>query len=553
MLRPPSRNIFALELGVKNRAVLHRVVKLLYDRGRFGQANETILRWWEQVKDEDDRELQRLAAEVAIRVNDRERAFSLVRRSIPAGSTDYRDYLWAGRIFWAGGEPLKAEPELRRAVELGGESPDTWVTLVEFLARTGHHDKARALIEPARGRLPADRAGAALARCYTILGDADKARAEYQTALAARPADIALLRGAADLALATGRVREAEADLLRITDQEKVAPAQAAWARRTLAVILAATRNPRQSLQALKLMGLEDGGASYQPSSGEPIEELRAKAKVLALQPNRAARRAAIGILEQILDRESGAAPDRDLLVQLYEEDGNWPKARREMLALLAAEADNPGYIAHAVRALLRHGAHDDAESLLVKLEKLRPHADQTVELRARMLQARGNSKEAVSLLLGWMKQRPNQAFNTGLLLEQLGEIAAAEEVYRNHAAESRTPQAALALAGFLARRNHLAEALDLCETACGSYPPQAVAEAMVAMLYSTAIDDALCAAPRFGSKKSCRKTRRTPPCFSTSAMSGASRKTMNRRSAFTRNPSITTRPIAVRSPIWRG
>src|SRR5208337_3007805 len=135
----------------------------------------------------------------------------------------------------------------------------------------------------------------------------------------------------------------------------------------------------------------------------------------------------------------------------------------------------------------LRHGEHDDAGSLLVKLEKLRPQADQTVELRARMLEARGNSKEAVSLLLGWIKPRPNQAFDTALLLEQLGELAAAEEVYRKHAAESRTPQAALALAGFLARRNHLVEALDLCETTWGPYPPQAVAEAMVAMLNSTA------------------------------------------------------------------
>jgi len=483
----------ALELGVENRAVLHRVAQLLYDRGRFGQANEAILRWREQVKGEDDRDLQRLAAEVAVRVNDRERAFSLVRQSIPAGSSDYRDHLWAGRIFWAGGELKKAEPELRRAIELGGDSPHTWVTLVEFLARTGQNDKARALIERARGRLPADQAGAALARCYTVLGDADKARAEYQTALAARPADFVLLRGAAELALATGRVREAEADLLRITDQEKVAPAQAAWARQTLAVILASTSNPRQRLRALKLMGLGADGASNRPSSGEPVEELRAKAKVLALQPNQAARRAAIGILEQVLDREPDASPDRDLLVELYDQDGQWTKARSEMFRLLAAEADNPGYIAHAVRALLRHGAHGDAEPWLVKLEKLRPHADQTVELSARMLEAKGNSKEAVSLLLGFCKERPNQAFDTALLLEQLGELAAAEEVYRKHSALSRTPQAALAFAGFLARRNRLVEALDLCETAWGPLPRQAVAEAMVAMLYATTIDDAQC------------------------------------------------------------
>jgi tetratricopeptide (TPR) repeat protein len=502
----------ALELGVDNRRVLHRVAQMLYARGRFSQANEAILRWQEQVKGADDRELQRLAAQVAIRVNDRERAFSLVRQSIPANSTDYRDHLWAGQIFWAGGEPLKAEPELRRAVELGGESPDVWVTLVEFLARTGQPDKARTLIEQARGRLPTDRAGAALARCFTALGDADRAHAEYQTALAARPADIALLRGAADLALATGRVREAEADLLRITDQEKVAPAQAAWARRTLAVILASTKNPRQSLRALKLMGLDLDGLSYEPSAGEPIEELRAKAEVLALQPNRAARRAAIGILEQVLDREPGASPNRDLLAQLYDQDGNWRKARSELRTLLAAEPDNPSYIAHAVRALLRHGVNDEAELWLAKLEKLRPLAGETFELRARMLQSSGKSKEAVFLLLGWIKERPNQALNTALLLEQLGEVAAAEGVYRAHAAQSRTPQAALALAGFLARRNQLAEALDLCETAWGPCPPQTVAEAMVTMLYATTIDDAQCRRAALLLEKELQKNPKAAP-----------------------------------------
>ena len=97
-------------------------------------------------------------------------------------------------------------------------------------------------------------------------------------------------------------------------------------------------------------MGLSADGASNRPSSGEPVEELRAKAKVLALQPNQAARRAAIGILEQVLDREPDASPDRDLLVQFYDQVGQWTKARNEMFTLLAAEADNPGYIAGAIR-----------------------------------------------------------------------------------------------------------------------------------------------------------------------------------------------------------
>ena len=108
------------------------------------------------------------------------------------------------------------------------------------------------------------------------------------------------------------------------------------------------------------------------------------------------------------------------------------------------------------------------------------------------MLEAKGNSKEAVSLLLGLSKERPNQAFDTALLLEQLGELAAAEEVYRKHTALSRTPRqlwhspASWPAGIVLSKRSTSARQP-------GGPPRQAVAEAMVAMLYATTIDDAQC------------------------------------------------------------
>ena len=333
-----------------------------------------------------------------------------------------------------------------------------------------------------------------LGRLYGLIGDAELAREQYRAALAARPADIVLLRAAAELTIAAGPVREAEGYLLRIIEKKSAAPAQAAWARRALALLLASTGDPRQSVKSLELLGLTDEGVNYRPSANEPIEELRAKATVLALHQNRATKLSAIELLREIIDREPNAFADRDLLMRLYDEQGNWSEARKQMQALVTTEGTRPVYLAHAITSLLRQGALEEAESLLARLEKIEPQSDLTVEIKARVLKAKGNSKDAVALLLNLIRQQPAKAGTAALLLEQIGEFVAAENAYRIYSAQSRGPEPYLPLASFLARQNRISEAIDLCERAWpSSSRPQAVTEAMVAMLYSSSIDTAQC------------------------------------------------------------
>jgi tetratricopeptide (TPR) repeat protein len=481
----------AIEAGSQAPAVIRRVVRLLGDLARWREADEAIRDWRERGLGANDRELQRLEAAVALGISDRQRAFSIVRQLTSDDSKDYRDHLWAGRMLWAGDEPVKAEAELRKAAELGKGAAEPWVALVEFLARTGQQSKASSVVEQAAGLMSATDAPLALGRCYTVIGDLKRARDQYRAALAARPTDAGLLRAAAELAIRTGPIREAETELLTIINLKPGVPEQAAWARRSLALMLASTRSPHQSVKALKLLGLDDAGASYRPAPDEPIEEMRAKAAVLALHQNRVAKRAAIRILKDITDRETASASDLDLLAQLEEEDGDWPGAEREISKLLTLDAENPVYLVHVVRAFLRHGLCDDAEPLVAKLEKRQPAALEIVDLRARLLKAKGNANEAVALLNKLIKEQPSQARNAAMLLEEFGEVAAAEEAYRLDAGPAREPEAPLVLAGFLARHNHLAEALDLCEKVAHACASRVVAEAIVTMLSSASIDEA--------------------------------------------------------------
>ncbi len=497
----------SIELGMHGLEVIRRTVQLLFEGRRYDEADRLIRKLQEQGLPSGDLRLQRLAAEVSLRANDPARALDLARKAIPANSKDYRDCLWLGQILWAANEPAKAQPQLRRAVELAGNAPDAWITLVQFLARTGQKEQARAAIEEARARLPGGQAPLALARCFAEVGDVEQARAQLEAALAARPDDLAALRAAASFAVATGAVRDAEANLRKIIDLKSKAPDDADWARRLLAIVLASSGDRRRSLEALKLLNLVDEGASYLPAADEPVDEIRAKAKVLSLRNTRDARLAAIGGLKHVIAREPPRPDDRYLLAQLYEADGNWPKAREQLQSLLAGNGENPVYLAHNTLILLRQGLNDEAQSWLGKLEKLEPRSLRTLDLKARLLKARGRAGEAAALLEALVREKADQVGSVAKLLEELGQVAAAEKLYRQFASQPLEPQARLVLAGFLGRQNRLAEALDLCEKAWTSCPPEAVAAATVAVLYSAPIDDAQCRRAGHSLERELRKT----------------------------------------------
>jgi cellulose synthase operon protein C len=483
----------AIELGMLAPDVVRRAVQLLYDRRRYDQAEELIRKLQEKGNPTRDPHLQRLAAEVSLQANDRARALVLARKAIPVDSKDYRDHVWLGQMIWAAGEPAKAEPELRRAVELAAGAPDALIAFVQYLARTNRKDQARTAIEQARSRLSDEHAPLVLARCFQELGDLEQARAQLKSALAAHPKDVAALRAAASFAVATGEIREAETNLRAIIALRSEAPDDADWARRALAVLLASSGNRRQSVEALQLLDLHDEGGSYLPAADESTDEIRARAKVLALRDNRDARRAAIRACQSIVDRQSPSADDRFLLFRLYEADGNLSKAREQLQSLLATNGEIPLYLADNTMILLRQGATDEAQSWFEKLEKLEPKAFRTIDLKARILKARGRAAEAVPLLEALAKEKGDLVGSAAKLLEDLGQVAAAEQLYRRLAAERRQPQGVLVLAAFLGRQNRLAEAIDLCGSAWESCPTEAVALATVAVLFSAPIDLAQC------------------------------------------------------------
>jgi tetratricopeptide (TPR) repeat protein len=472
----------AIQLGERGTFATRRAVELLYQCGRFEEAYQLLRTMPEPALSSGN--LPRVAAEVALRVQDKARAVGYAQKAVTNQSNDYRDYIWLSRTLWAAGDVKNAELALYRARVLEEGVPETWVALVLFFAATKQNDKAEDVLKAAEVKLTGIAAGLDLAPCHEALGHLERAKELYRSALAAKPEDLATLHAVAGFYVRTGQFQDAQIILRRLIDTYKSeAPEIAARAQQSLAVVLAIEGNYQQSREALAHLNPATE-ASPQTGIAATVDAQGARARVLALQRSRRERRQAIQILERLVEQREASSDDVFLLAQLYEAFDNWPKARSRLLGLLADRQHDPVFLIYYAGSMLRHDEGHEADVALRELEKLEPNGFPTKTLHAQILMAKGRRDAAVAMLEEYAAQ--NKALNIGALaalLEHLGAHSAAEKMYRRYVEESKEADAVLLLVQFLGRRSRFREALDLCDRAWQTCPPEAVAQAWVVVL----------------------------------------------------------------------
>src|SRR5262249_21367042 len=133
----------------------------------------------------------------------------------------------------------------------------------------------------------------------------------------------------------------------------------------------------------------------------------RARAVVLGLRADRASTVEAIRLLEERRDRLTPS--DEFFLAQLHHAHGDAKQVRVVMVNLLLQPDPPPLYVGFYARWLPRKRGPDalvrdidvrDAEKLVDHLVTAQPDSFQTAELKARLLAAKKNPKEAAQLLL---------------------------------------------------------------------------------------------------------------------------------------------------------
>lgn len=451
----------AYEVGERHPRFLRRFVEMLNRDQAFGEAQQLLQAMQQQQALAP--ELRRVAVETLMRSGDPSRAMTLLGQMQLDDSTDYRDHLWMAQV-QAVQRPRAPEVEqhFRKAVELGSAVPETWLALLQHLVRQGRKAEAELLLPQLKAQLKPEQLMLTLAQCHDALGQYALAREQYQATLTARPDDVAAVRLAAGFYLRWNRPREAEPLLRALADGKlKAADADAAWARHGLGMILAASGDYRQLPKALALVGLkvDADGNLVRPSGPQSNEEAYAQARVLATQPRRSFRILAIALLEDLNQRQGLAADDQFLLAQLYEGEGSAAsraKSRETLRRLTTTHAGQPAYLAAYALTLLRSNQLHEAQQAidaLTKLEESQPGSNIAPELRARLLEARGQGAKAIELLEAHV------------------------------AVQATKPEKVFVLVEALARQKRLREALDRCAAAWQNCPPEMTAAAALGVL----------------------------------------------------------------------
>ena len=299
--------------------------------------------------------------------------------------------------------------------------------------------------------------------------------------LKAKP-DVADLHHAVAFYLRGGDVAKATPLLHQIIDAPGQTDAEPVlWARRTLALALAASGDYKQSKDALGLLdqNLQERNAP----------EDRARAIVLALRPG--GRKESIQTLEESFTRLRPTPNEEFLLARLYEADRDWGHANEHFLVLVSAKGGRTRW----------SWPTTSRRSCVARKGKRRPpgfspwkpwsRTARTVGVKARVLSAQGQGEAAARLVEDFaektFKEKKNAAVlgNAASLLEELRRPVEAEKKYREYvkAVEVEQPERTLVLAAFLARQDRLTEALDVAEGVWAKCKPETAAATVVAAL----------------------------------------------------------------------
>jgi len=433
--------------GDNSPSVVRRLVSLLTQRGRDGEAQLELGKLSASALDNSD--LGRLAVLLSIRRGKEEEALDMARKMVNEDSKNIQELIWMARVLATANKPAEAEKKLRQAIAVAESNPEAWFALVQFLQSQQRSEEAKAAIEEAKKKLDATKAAVTLARCHDLVGQPSQARKYLQQAIKDNDNNPLVIKEVAAAHLVASRSLDAEPLLRRLAYGEwpNAPTSDVLWARRALALVLASGTDYQRFTEALDLVGLklDDRGRLLPEQARETsTENLRTQARVLASQNQKQFRLRAIQLLED-LSRSRALLPDDEfLLANLYAANGEAAKSEEKLRELTQSQTRSPQYLAQYAMQLIQQQrlptSLDEAEkiiALIQQLEKQRQLEANTyasVELRARLLEARKKGDEALDLL-------------------------------RSHIArDGARPEEIIMVLGSMTRQKRYAEAFELCE-----------------------------------------------------------------------------------------
>jgi tetratricopeptide (TPR) repeat protein len=471
----------AIELGERNTDVVKKTVQLLAMRRRPQEAKE-VLNATKLAS-----MLGTLDADVTLLLSkNAQDKIATAKQKVKADSTDFREYLWLANVQWSNEDKDGAEAAFKKAVQLGSEYPETWANWICYLIDRDRQGEAAAELKRAEATLK-DKFTYVQVAYHQALKQFDKAQEYYAKLVNENPTDTALFQGLINFHFKQGNFAQAESLLKNKLTQPVLDASTSNWLRRSFAMTLAMKGDYPSYQEALKIIE-----QNLKENSRSP-EDLRTRALIQTTRTG--SRENSIKDLETSFATLKPSATEARLLAQLYEEDGNWPKAAALLEKMVTdTDGDSPANLAYYVLAMVRNNQLDAASKKMDTLEdKVKEKkADEAfvVEPKSRLLMKKGEKQQVVEMLEGFAsrayaaRKDPNVLLQVAALLEQLDIKDQAEKFIRRFVTETeaKTPASALALVAFLSRQGKTTDALNLCDQYSSRLPPAQLAMAMVSV-----------------------------------------------------------------------
>jgi tetratricopeptide (TPR) repeat protein len=398
--------------GDTSPSVVRKLATLLTKAGREGEAQMMLATLEKSLL--YNTELGRLAVTVALRRGEMGQAVELMRRAVREDTRDPKQLVWMAQVMIAAGKFGEAENHLRNAVERKSDSAECWVALVQFLISQKREKEALKELKRMKEKLPKEQLSLALARCQDDFGKPKEAVQAYADALEAGKDDALVVKAVAVGHLNANRSPLAEPLLRRLAKNEILGtiPGDIDWAKRNLALLLAGGTSSQRFAEALELVGLslDDKGNLPKDLPATTNTELRrTQARVLAAQSQKQFRDHAIKLLDELSRARATSSDDEFVLAMLFDAAGQPAKSRERLKKLCQPQTRSPRYLAQYAMTLLAQGKPEElteTETVIGWIEEIEkqtksaPNRFASVELRARVLEARGKGDDAIALLV---------------------------------------------------------------------------------------------------------------------------------------------------------
>jgi len=348
----------AVSLGGATPQTVERLATLLYADGRYADAEKYLSQMSGDASSSPA--LESLAISTALRLNQVKEAIALAAQTMERHPDDPTRVMAYANLLAVDGQREEAETTLREALKRFPKDVRIWQGLFSLLVRSNQAAEAKQLL----GEVPALLGENSFEKCLVaghaseLLGDAQRARNEYEQAVKLRPADANVRMQLAKMLMSTDvpKATEQFTEVVKLDKNNREA-------RRQLAMLWAASGKDEDWQKATQL--LQD---SPQQGGAEALADSRVRAVLLARRGrNRKERQEGLTAARKILEeqvRTAGTAAqdvDRLLLAKACEQEAlltNSPslmQAAREQFKFLSDRTDAPiNYVVEYCDFLLR-------------------------------------------------------------------------------------------------------------------------------------------------------------------------------------------------------